>query len=173
MSMTHKRLSILLLACVFGIAAMAVSEADPSLGSLSIPQDAKVTLRGPQHRDLELVGTDEPIPLQAGSYRVLRWTVERQDDQGDVWRLKAKSFTQYDLVQIDEGQEAVVCVGEPVQLFLHKRREGRGYRFTCNVRGQMGEPVEIFDRRGRPIPPQLRIANEDLSYQNTMDFHFG
>jgi hypothetical protein len=173
MATKRKTLGILLLGCVFGIAAMAVSEPGSSLGSLSIPQGAKVTLVGPQHRDLELVGTDEPIPLQAGAYRVIRWQVERQDDQGEPWRLRAKTFTQYDLVQIDEGQEAVLHVGEPVQLFLHKRQEGRGYRFTCNVRGQMGEPVEIFNRRGRAIPPQLLIANADLSYQKTMDFHFG
>ena len=166
-------IGMILLAGFADLAVGVQPEGNVPLGSLRIPAGAKVTLVSPKHQDLELVGTDEPVQLQAGAYRILRWTVERQDDKGEPWRLKAKTFTQYDLVQIEEGQEAVLRVGEPIQLFLHKREEGRGYRLSCNVQGQRGEPVEIFNPRGRAIPPQLLIANADASYEQTINFHFG
>ncbi len=166
-------IGMVLLAGLATVAAGAESGASASLGSLRIPSGAKLTLIDPQHQDLEITGTDEAIQLQAGSYRILRWTAERRDEQGELWCLRAKAFTRDDVLQIDEGQEAEFAVGEPVHLFLHKRQEGRGYRFSCYLKGQMGEPVEISKRGRRAIPPQLRIANADSSFEQTMDFHFG
>jgi hypothetical protein len=157
------------------VTVVAGAEPGPkvSSGSLHVPPGVKVTLIDSQRRDIEIMGAHEPVQLQADAYRILHWTVERRDDQGELWRLRAKQFTQDDVVQIDEGQEAVLGVGEPVPLFLYKRQEGRGYRFTCDLKGQMGEPVEVSNRRGHAIPPQLLIANVDSSYQQTIDFHFG
>ena len=159
----------------FDAAALSTQpELNAPSGSLRISPGVKLALIGPQNQALEVVGRDEPIQLQAGAYRILRWTLERRDEQGELWRLRAKAFARDDSLQINAGQETVLPVGEPVQLILDQREEGRGYRFSCRLQGQMGERVEISKgSRGRAIAPQLLIANADASYQKTIDFHFG
>jgi len=173
METKHKLLTSLLLACFAALAAGAEPGTNASLGSLHIPSGVKVTLIDSQRRHIEIMGTDEPVRLQAGPYGILRWSIERRDEQGDLWRVRAQTSTQGKRLDIVEGQDTELAVGEPVHLLLYKRQEGRGYRFTCNLKGRMGEPVEISNRRGHAIPPQLLIANADSSYQRTISFHFG
>lgn len=164
---------MVLLLALAATVAWAEPGAAVSFGSLRIAPGVELSMIGPQHQPMTVMGREEPLQLQAGTYKILRWSIDRIDDRGEPWRLRSKSFPRGDTIQINAGQETVLAVGEPIHVRLRKRKDGRGHRLSCEVRGQMGEMLEIAKRGGRAIPPQLCIKNPDASYQQTMDFHFG
>ena len=163
---------IIVLLCVTS-PAWAAPEANAAMGALRVQPGVKVTLVDAQHRDLEVTGADAAVQVEPGAYRILRWSLERGDGRGGTWRLHDRAFTQYDPLIVALGRETELALGEPVRLILYKQQRGQRYDFTCRVRGQMGEPLQIVKPRAGQIPPQLHVSNQDRSFERTIDFHFG
>ena len=112
--------------------------------------------------------------LPAGTYRIERWTVERQDQKGAQWKAEGRFFDEKGVFDVTETGEAELSIGEPIVCAVQAGRREPGYHsFGQEMRGQLGERVALTRNGARPQPPKLRIKSEDGKYERTFTFEYG
>jgi len=113
------------------------------------------------------------VQLPAGQYRIKTWTMERTDEEGNTWKLTGQYFGENETLNIIEGLEITLSIGEPVIPSLSIKESDLRYSFDFYLRGQRSEIVEMTKNGGRPDAPDLQITNADGSYQETLTFAYG
>jgi len=83
--------------------------------------------------------------LPVGKYRINSWTIERKDEKGKKWELQGRYFSEKGDLDISEGTEVSLEVGEPITGNLQVRfnAETENYEFEKNLRGRMGEYLNL------------------------------
>jgi hypothetical protein len=113
----------------------------------------------------------EKIPV--GKYRTHLWMIERKDDKGDTWLLKAKDPGRKGDFEVNDIEETKLKIGEPIICSLQIRKRGSTYSFFQTLAGSLGEEIEMECNGTQPQPPRLRIKNSTGSYERFYNFEYG
>lgn len=111
--------------------------------------------------------------LPAGSYQILRWTINRKDDKGTAWTLSGYNFPKTAGFEVAAGKPVTVDIGEPVQAVLKANEQpSRQIRFDLSFVGHQKESIEMLRDGQRPRGPKLMLTAADgaLCYTNTFEF---
>jgi hypothetical protein len=111
--------------------------------------------------------------LPVGKYRIDYWTIERKDQEGNLWQLKGRLSGRKARFLVSESQPAAPAIGEPIISILSAAKYDSGYGFGQYLKGRLGESIEITRNGERPDAPKLVINNQDGSYSETFDFKYG
>ena len=111
--------------------------------------------------------------LPAGRYRLREWEIKHKDEQGVDWQLQGSSFPDESVLEVREGAEIGVDIGEPVTSALRAQEQLDAWTFTPALQGKLGEAVKILRAGGRAPAPRLRIKNADGSYSRIYRFKYG
>ena len=111
--------------------------------------------------------------LPVGKYRIHLWKTELKDDKGNTWTLTGQEFSNKGLFEVNESGQTTLDVGEPIISTLTARKSDSRYSFSHNLRGQLGESIELTRNGSQPRAPKLHIKNEDGSYDRTFSFEYG
>ncbi len=112
--------------------------------------------------------------LPVGKYRIEHWTIQRKDDKDAEWKLQGAYFGGTGLFDVNEVQAAELSVGEPIVCVLQAdQREPGYYFFGQQLKGKLGERLELTRNNARPQPPKVRIKNKDGEYDRTFTFEYG
>jgi hypothetical protein len=111
--------------------------------------------------------------LPAGKYRINYWAVERKDDQGGKWKLKGSLFSKEGSFDITAGAETRLSVGEPIISTIEAQSQKATYSFSHNLKGRLGERIELTRNGSRPRAPKLNIKSKDCAYDRTFSFEYG
>ena len=138
-----------------------------------IPHGVSVVVVDEQNATFTFQRDKDPPELAPGTYRVRKWTLERNDQEGNLWTLTGHATGDGDRFEVREEQEASLRVGEPVHSALTVEKTGATYRFQQSLRGQLDERIEIAKNGKRPGAPKLRITNADASYDKAFALEYG
>lgn len=111
--------------------------------------------------------------LPVGKYRIHLWKTERKDDKGNTWTLTGQEFGNKGLFEVNESGQTTLDIGEPIISTLTARESDSRYSFSQNLRGQLGERIELTRNGSQPRAPKLRIKNKDGSYDRSFSFEYG
>jgi hypothetical protein len=111
--------------------------------------------------------------LPVGTYSVYDWTVERQDDKGTNWKLKASRLGEKDVFDVTEDKQAVLSIGEPVIATLDASESEGTHSFRHSMIGRAGERIELTRNGALPQAPKVRIVSADGAYDRTYSFQYG
>jgi len=112
--------------------------------------------------------------LPAGRYRIEHWTIQRQDDKDAEWKLQGMYFADTGLFDVTEAQAAQLSIGEPIVCALQAdQREPGTYYFRQDLKGKLGERIELTRNNARPQPPKVHIKSKDGEYDRTFTFEYG
>ena len=120
---------------------------------------------------LESGGGMEKLPL--GQYRVYGWEMERKDEKGNNWGLKATSMGNPDVFAVSEERETKLVVGEPIISTINLYGRGRDCIIRHSWQGKSGEQIQVTLNGYPPPPAQVHIWNADGSYDRTFTFSHG
>jgi len=112
--------------------------------------------------------------LPIGKYRIEHWTIQRQDDKDAEWKLQGMYFADAGLFDVNEAQAAELSIGEPIACALQAdQREPGTYYFRQELKGKLGERIELTRNNARPQPPKVQIKSKDGKYDRTFTFEYG
>ncbi len=111
--------------------------------------------------------------LPVGEYRIDYWLIDRSDDQGQRWMLKGGLFTSRGSFEVTNAKNTRLSIGEPVYSALSARETGTGYSFRQELKGRLGERIELARNGALPRAPKLHIKNRDGSYDRNLSFEYG
>jgi len=112
--------------------------------------------------------------LPIGKYRIEHWTIQRQDDKDAEWKLQGTNFADAGLFDVNEAQAAELSIGEPIVCALQAdQREPGTYYFRQELKGKLGERIELTRNNARPQPPKVQIKSKDGKYDRTFTFEYG
>jgi hypothetical protein len=111
--------------------------------------------------------------LPVGKYCVYDWIVERQDEKGTNWQLKGSGLSERDTFEITEDKQAVLSIGEPIIATLDSSERQGTHSFRQDMKGRVGERIELTRNGARPQAPKVRIKSADGTYDRTYSFQYG
>jgi len=111
--------------------------------------------------------------LPVGRYRINYWAIERKDERGKKWKLRSSLFSQKGDFEITVDKEAELSIGEPIISTLQARKTGSEYSFSQNLKGRLGERIELTRNGAQPPAPKLHVKNKDGTYDRTFSFEYG
>ena len=111
--------------------------------------------------------------LPTGKYRINYWAVERKDDQGRKWKLKGSLFSNGGTFDVAAGAETQLSVGEPIISTVEAQNRKATYSFSHDLKGRLGERIELTRNGSRPRAPKLHITSKDGTYDRTFSFEYG
>jgi hypothetical protein len=111
--------------------------------------------------------------LPVGKYRVEHWNIKRKDEKGNSWKLEGRGFGDRGVFDVNTEKETELAIGEPATSSLAVSEDGSGYSFNQDLKGQLGERIELTCNGARPPAPNLHIKSEDGSYNRTFTFEYG
>jgi hypothetical protein len=111
--------------------------------------------------------------LPAGQYRVHRWTIDRSDNQRADWQLSGSGSSDFGSFEVAAGQPVILDVGEPVLAALTATENKGGAAFSLQLKGRLGESVNVLKGGQRPRAPQLNLASTGSAFRATHNFEYG
>lgn len=109
--------------------------------------------------------------LPVGSYKLLYWNYQKQDAQGNLWRLQGYGGP---IKEFQIGTEPVDLdiKPEPVEVELDVRCRG-DYQFTLSLKGPAGERLYLYGGENPSDPPPIVITNQDKTFSVTLTGKYG
>jgi len=146
---------------------------DVKFGELSLPEC--VTNFSVVGENGSFVGKMEKgvAKLPVGKYRLDYWAIERKDDKGNNWKLKGRGFGDNGLIEITETGQAKLAVGEPIVANLTAKENNGRYSFNQELKGPLGERIELTRNSSRARAPKVHIKSKDSTYDRTFTFEYG
>jgi hypothetical protein len=112
--------------------------------------------------------------LPVGQYRMNDWTIEREDEQGVLWKLKGTgSPGSGPLFDVASDKATELSIGEPVVSSLNTSSREGTHTFRYEMAGRDGERIELTRNGARPQAPKLHVKNKDGTYDRTYSFQYG
>jgi len=115
-------------------------------------------------------GTGE---LPVGKYRINNWEIVREDENGDKWSLSARAYSDKSNFDVSDSTIANLDIGEPVISTLQVRKRAGKYSFNQELKGKLGERIDLRRNGNRPRAPKLHIKNAKGKYDRTFSFEYG
>ncbi|OHB67604.1 MAG: hypothetical protein A2Y77_14005 [Planctomycetes bacterium RBG_13_62_9] len=148
--------------------------ADVSYGTVRISKDVSSFSVGGMNGLFNRKPENGVVKLPVGDYRIVSWSLIKNDDKGVKWELRGSSyrggpggFT------VKSGEEKSLAVGEPVYSKAQYQKSGTSYMFNQNLEGGQGEQIELLRNGAQPPPPKLRIRSRDGTYDRALSFEYG
>ena len=142
-------------------------------GEIHVPETITELSAGGENGLFILKPEKGKVSLPVGEYRINYWTIERKDEQGQRWNLKGSLYSSKGSFEINNAKQTQFTVGEPIFSSLQARNNGTTYSFTQELKGSLGERIELTRNGARPREPKLHIKNKDGSYDRTFSFEYG
>ena len=102
--------------------------------------------------------------------------MDRKDDKGRMWTAQGQASGVRDRSTLDvvEGQEKALDIGEPLLGRLTVRSIGTNHSFQQQLEGRLGERITLLlDKNNRPAPPKLHIRDKGGAFDRTLNFAYG
>jgi len=143
-------------------------------GVIRLPEGISELVVAGENGCFTLHPNDGAVRLPAGTYQLIRWQAERNDEQGRRWTLTGHSFDDSTRVEVTANGETCLTVGEPVVTSLEQVRGMEPpYSFHGpKLMGRLGETVDL-DCDAADARLALRIRAADGSYDRTFTFEYG
>ena len=144
-----------------------------ALGTVRVPDALSeiIAVGRPGHFLRQPVNGEFTLPV--GQYRVHGWHMNRKDDQGADWRLHASGFGEFANFEVTAEQPAAIDVGEPLLAALTVTENRGGAAFGLQLKGRLGETVQLLKGDARPRPPRLHLAGAGGSFRAAHTFEYG
>lgn len=142
-------------------------------GNINLPEAITVFVAGGENGFFVRRPKGRICSLPVGKYRIDSWIIEREDDKGAPWRARGARFGTEGRFDVTEGNEVTLSIGEPLVCTLSAGRRGSTYSFSQDLKGSLGESIDLDRRGGRPQAPRLHIKNRDGTYDRTFSFEYG
>ena len=146
---------------------------DVKFGNIQLPETITEFSAGGKNGLFTLKPENGTASLPVGKYRVNYWAIERKDDQGRRWKLKGSSSSNRGSFEINYAKQSQLSIGEPVVSSVQVRSKGASYSFNQELRGRLGERIELSRNGARPRAPKLHIKSKDGSYDRSFSFEYG
>lgn len=146
---------------------------DVKFGDIQLPETITEFSVGGENGLFTLKPEKGTASLPEGKYRVNYWAIERKDDQGRRWMLKGSSFSNKGSFEINYAKQTQLSIGEPVVSTIRARNTGATYSFSQELKGRLGERIELTRNGARPRAPKLHIKSKDGSYDRSFSFEYG
>ncbi len=111
--------------------------------------------------------------LPIGKYRIHHWLIERKDEKDNTWKLKGQHFSNRGLFDVTENGQTDLTVGEPLICTLDVQRKGSRHNFKQELKGKLGEQIEITRNGSRGQAPKLHIVSKEAEYDRSFTFEYG
>ena len=111
--------------------------------------------------------------LPVGKYRINHWEIDRKDEKGSAWVLRGYESREMDDFDVTLDRKAELSIGEPIVCTLEASKRNSTYSFSQNLKGQLGERIELTRNGSRPQAPKLHIKSKDSTYDRTFSFEYG
>ena len=145
-------------------------------GTVRMPETIRHFMTGGENGLYRLKPEKGSVSLPVGKYRILHWSIDREDDQGRRWDLHGGTPFNGGFFEVNHEKQTPLSIGEPVLSSLSVHKTDAGYSLRQRLIGRLGELIRI-DRLGpsrdRLRTPKLRIRNKDGSYDRTFTFEYG
>ena len=146
---------------------------DVKFGNIRLPETITEFSAGGENGLFTLKPEKGTGSLPVGRYRVNHWAIERKDERGKKWKMQGERFSNKGDFDITADKESELSISEPIISKLEARRSGSGYSFSQNIKGRLGERIELTRDGTRPPAPKLHIKNKDGTYDRTFSFEYG
>ena len=146
---------------------------DVTFGNIRLPESITEVSLGGENGQFTFKPENGTGSVPVGEYRIDHWSIERKDDTGNNWKAEGRGFSEKGLFNITEAEETELSIGEPIISTLDARDRSGTYSFSQNLKGKLGESIQITRNGKRTLPPKLRIKSEDGQYDRTYDFRYG
>ena len=166
-------ISILISISIVTLDTSVHAQGNLSLGTVNTPNGVTIIVINNSDEQVTIQGVETAVQLPAGRYRIDNWTMERTDEDGNIWKLTGNNFGKKGIFDVVKGQEVKLSIGEPIVSYLIASKSDSTYYLSHHLRGQLSETVEITKNGARPDAPKLQIANAENSYQETLTFGYG
>jgi len=149
---------------------------DVRFGQIRVPAGvSRLTVTG-TNGQFRLTSQDQVVRVPVGRYSMTEWSMDRKDDKGRLWTAQGQTSGSSDrwTVEVMEGQERALDIGEPLLCRLAVRSTGANHTFQQQLEGRLGERITLMlGRNERPAPPKLSIRSTDGTYDRTLNFAYG
>jgi hypothetical protein len=144
------------------------------VGTVRLPESITELAAGGENGLFILKPEKGQCTLPVGKYRIEHWTIQRSDDKDAEWKLQGAYFGDAGVFDVNEARAAELSIGEPIICTLQaSQREPENYYFRQELKGRLGERIELTRNNARPQPPKVRIKNKDGEYDRTFTFEYG
>ncbi len=146
---------------------------DVKFGNIRLPETITEFSAGGEN-GLFTLKPDKGIgSLPVGRYRVNYWAIERKDEKSKKWKMQGEDFSNKGDFDITENKETELSIGEPVISTIKPQNRSGTRSFRHNLKGRLGERIELTSDGARPRAPKLNIKSKDGTYDRTFDFRYG
>jgi hypothetical protein len=163
---------LLMLVLDTAVLASAGRSGEPLPGIVEVPADVNAVVCNNIDERFIINGAKGPAGLPVGTYHIENWNIERIDENGNIWKLRAERIP-VKTFNVKENSRTVLPVGEPVVCALTVRKEDSEFYFRHYLKGRLGEELELTKNQSRPDPPKLLICDKSGSYQESLVFKYG
>jgi hypothetical protein len=145
---------------------LKLEETGRALGLLKIPQPVtKLQLKTPGTSASAImvadVGTEFPVPV--GEYELYTYTMERKDQQGDLWRLSARAGSSTPATVVAAGTPGTMTFGEPFKPLIRAQLQGRSQeRSEAKQWYEFWKSGEGTAKPGRRVQVSLEFGAEGV-----------
>ena len=146
---------------------------DVKFGNVRLPEMITEFSAGGENGLFTLKPEKGTVSLPVGRYRVNYWAIERKDEKGKKWKMQGEGFSNKGDFDITEVKEAELSIGEPIISTIEPQNRSGTRVFSHNLKGRLGERIELTSDGARPRAPKLHIKSKDGTYDRTFSFEYG
>lgn len=161
-------ISILISISIVALDTSVYAQGKLSVGTVDTPDGVTIIVINKSGEQIKLQASETPAQLPVGRYRIDNWTMERTDEDGNIWKLTGNFFDEKGVFYVIEGQEVKLSIGEPIVPYLYASKSDSTYYLSHYLQGQLSETVKITKNGARSDAAKLQIANAESSYQDTL-----
>ncbi len=146
---------------------------DVKFGNIRLPETITEFSAGGENGLFTLKPEKGTGSLPVGRYRVNYWAIERKDEKGKKWKMQGEGFSNKGDFDITADKETELSIGEPVISTIEPQKRSGTRSFRHNLKGRLGERIELTSDGTRPRAPKLSIKSKDGTYDRTFSFEHG
>jgi len=146
---------------------------DVKFGNIRLPETITEFSAGGENGLFTLKPDKGTGSLPVGRYRINYWAIERKDEKGKKWKMQGEGFSNKGDFDITEVKEAELSIGEPIISTIEPQNRSGTRSFSHNLKGRLGERIELTRNGSRPRAPKLNIKSKDGTYDRTFSFEYG
>jgi hypothetical protein len=146
---------------------------DVKFGNIRLPESITEFSAGGENGLFTLKPEKGTGSLPVGRYRVNYWAIERKDERGKKWKMQGEGFSNKGDFDITADKETELSIGEPIISTIEPQNRNGTRAFNHNLKGRLGERIELTSDGAQPRAPRLNIKNKDGTYDRTFSFEYG
>ena len=156
-----------------GACIKLIKAEDVKFGNIRLPKTITEFSAGGENGLFTLKPEKGTGSLPVGRYRINYWAIERKDEKGKKWKMQGEGFSNKGDFDITEVKEAELSIGEPIISTIELQNRSGTRAFSHNLKGRLGERIELTSDGAQPRAPKLNIKSKDCTYDRTFSFEYG